>query len=207
MNVRYIGRLAKGASVPALSSRSSLRPLVVAVLLATASARAQGTPPEAQPAQPEPSSVQPPATASKATAAKDSPVTVTAAPGRGIVVKTADERLSFGVRARAQFRDTFVHSEDSETNELQVRTLRLILHGNVLVPELRYNIQFAFGGNDFERDSSSPIFDAFVEYTKVRDLNLRVGQYFVPFDRARTTREFATGSWSFVSSRWIATSG
>ena len=191
MNVRYIGRLAKGASVPALSSRSSqrsLRPLVVAILLATASAQAQGTPPEAQP---EPSSVQPPAPASKATPAKDSPVTVTAAPGRGIVVKTADERFSFGVRARAQFRDTFVHSEDSETNELQVRTLRLILHGNVLAPELRYNIQFAFGGNDFERDSSSPIFDAFVEYTKVRDLNLRVGQYFVPFDRARTIREFA----------------
>jgi len=180
--------------VPALSVRSSqpsLRPLVVAVLLAAASARAQGTPPEAQPSQPEPSSVQPPAPASKPTPAKDSPATVTAAPGRGIVVKTADERFSLGVRARAQFRNTFTHSGDTDTNELQIRTLRLIVNGNVLAPELRYNIQLAFGGGDFERDSSSPIFDAFVEYTKVRDLNIRVGQFFVPFDRARTIREFA----------------
>ena len=180
--------------MPALAVRSSqpsLRPLVAAVLLATASARAQGTPPEAQPSQPEPSAVQPPAPASKATPARDSPVTVTAAPGRGIVVKTADEGFSLGLRARAQFRDTFSHSGDADTNELQVRTLRLVVHGNVLAPELRYNIQLALGGGDFERDSSSPIFDAFLEYTKVRDLNVRVGQFFVPFDRARTIREFA----------------
>jgi hypothetical protein len=30
-----------------------------------------------------------------------------------------------------------------------------------------------------------------VEYVKLRDLNVRFGQYFVPFDRARTIREFA----------------
>ena len=186
----------EGTSVPALSVRSSqpsLRPLVVAVLLAAASAQAQGTP-EAAPAQPprsEPSAVQPPAPPGKATPAKDSPVTVTAAPGRGIVVKTADDRFSLGLRARAQFRDTFSHSGDTDTNELQIRTLRLVVHGNVLAPELRYNIQLALGGGDFERDSSSPIFDAFLEYTKVRDLNIRVGQFFVPFDRARTIREFA----------------
>ena len=35
----------------------------------------------------------------------------------------------------------------------------------------------------------SPIYDAFVEFTQLRDLSLRVGQFFVPFDRARTIRE------------------
>jgi hypothetical protein len=30
-----------------------------------------------------------------------------------------------------------------------------------------------------------------VDYTRFRDLNIRVGQFFVPFDRARTIREFA----------------
>jgi hypothetical protein len=180
----------EGAPVHSLSvvSSPSLRSLVLAVLLATSSAQAQGTP-EAGAAGP--SAVPPQAPASAGSSAKDSPVTVTAAPGRGLLVKTADERFSLGLRARAQFRDTFVHSGDTDTNELQVRTLRLVVHGNVLVPELRYNIQLAFGGGDFERDSSSPIFDAFVEYTRWRDLNLRAGQFFVPFDRARTIREFA----------------
>ncbi len=175
-------------------SSSSFRSLVLAVLLVASSARAQGTPETAAPPsvpQSDPTSVPPRTPANAGSPAKESPVTVTAAPGKGLLVKTADERFSIGLRARAQFRDTFIHSGDTDTNELQVRTLRLIVHGNVLVPELRYNIQLAFGGGDFERDSSSPIFDAFVEYTRWRDLNIRAGQFFVPFDRARTIREFA----------------
>jgi hypothetical protein len=37
----------------------------------------------------------------------------------------------------------------------------------------------------------SPVYDAFVEFTHLRDLSVRVGQFFVPFDRARTIRESA----------------
>lgn len=122
--------------------------------------------------------------------ANPSPIII-AEPGRGILVKTADDRYSFGVRARLQFRDTFLHAGESDTNELNIRTVRLTAFGNVLTPELRYTVQLAFGGNDFESGSSSPIFDAFVDYTRFRDLNIRVGQFFVPFDRARTIREFA----------------
>ncbi len=107
------------------------------------------------------------------------------------MVKTADDRLSFGVRARAQLRSTFVHVGDSDTSETQVRTIRLILGGHVLSPDIRYTVQLAFGGNDFETGNSSPIFDAYVDYTRFRDLNIRVGQFFVPFDRARSVREFA----------------
>ncbi|WP_245919275.1 porin [Melittangium boletus] len=120
---------------------------------------------------------------------KPSP-TITAEPGRGILIK-ASERYSLGIRARIQLRETFLHFDESDTNEINVKTLRLVVHGNVLAPELRYTIQLAFGGPDFETGSSSPIFDAFVDYTRWRDLNLRAGQFFVPFDRARTIREFA----------------
>ncbi|WP_239576498.1 porin [Archangium primigenium] len=118
------------------------------------------------------------------------PVVVTAEPGRGIVVK-AGERYSLGLRARIQLRETYLRADGRDTSETNVKTLRLIVHGNVLAPELRYTIQLAFGGPDFEAGSSSPIFDAYVDYTRWRDLNLRVGQFFVPFDRARTIREFA----------------
>ena len=121
---------------------------------------------------------------------KPSPI-ITAEPGRGILVRAPDDSYSFGLRARLQLRNTFLHNGPTDTNELHIRTVRLTASGNVLVPELRYTVQLALGGGDFEQGSSSPIFDAYVEYTRWRDLNIRVGQFFVPFDRARTIREFA----------------
>lgn len=120
----------------------------------------------------------------------DSP-TLSVAPGKGLTVASADKRFQMQVRSRVQLRESFTHSDDANSNEIQVKTLRLFVQGHVLSPELKYTLQLAFGSGDFDKDSASPIFDAFVEYVKWRDLNLRVGQYFVPFDRARTIREFA----------------
>ncbi|WP_437903426.1 porin [Sorangium sp. So ce327] len=128
----------------------------------------------------------------QAEAAKDkgSGVKVTAAPGKGFTVKTVDDKFSSTIRARVQLRETITHTGEDDTNEINVKTVRLTTSGHVLSPDLKYTVQLAFGGNDFEKDSPSPVFDAFVEYTGIRDLNVRVGQFFVPFDRARTTREF-----------------
>jgi hypothetical protein len=116
---------------------------------------------------------------------------VVVAPGKGLTVTAADNKFAITLRSRIQLRNTFVHDDQRNTNEAQVRTLRFWVHGHVLTPELKYYIQLAFGSNDFDKDSASPIFDAYVEYTKLRDLNVRFGQYFVPFDRARTIREYA----------------
>jgi hypothetical protein len=118
-------------------------------------------------------------------------VSVTAAPGKGLTVTTHDGTFALTVRARAQLRETLAHDQGKLTNEINVKTLRLITQGHVLTKDIKYNIQLAFGGNDFETGSASPIFDAFIDYTRFRNLNVRVGQYFVPFDRARTIREFA----------------
>jgi hypothetical protein len=122
---------------------------------------------------------------------KPDAVIVEAVAGKGITVKTANERFAVNLKSRFQVRDTIAHEDDETENEIQIRTLRFTLSGNVLDKDLRYLLQLAFGGNDFEKDSPSPIFDAFVEYVGIRDLNLRVGQFFVPFDRARTIRESA----------------
>ena len=111
-------------------------------------------------------------------------------PGQGLTVSTTDDRFAMTVRARAQVRDTLLATPDL-TNEINVKTLRLYVHGHVLSPHLRYFIQMAFGGNDYEAGSATPLFDAWVEYTRFRDINIRVGQFFVPFDRGRTIREFA----------------
>jgi hypothetical protein len=124
--------------------------------------------------------------------AKKDPFVVSGGPGKGITVRATDDSYASTLRFRVQIRDTFAQDPRGfGTNEAVIKTLRLVDHGHVLDPSLRYVIQLAFGAGDFEKDVASPIFDAYVEYTKARDFNLRVGQSFVPFDRARTTREFA----------------
>ncbi len=122
--------------------------------------------------------------------------------GRGFTIRAGDV-FSTNVQSRVQIRTTFgVSGDDADsmtatpgpTNETQIRTLRLWLRGNVIDPNIRYGVQLALGANDFEAGNASPIFDAYVELTHLRDANVRVGQFFVPFDRARTIREFALQS-------------
>lgn len=123
--------------------------------------------------------------------ASPSPVVVSAAPGRGVSFAARDERFALTLRGRLQLRSTLAHAPGSSTSELVIKTVRLSAAGHLLEPELRFALQLALGGGDFERESASPIFDAFLELVRYRDLNLRIGQFFVPFDRARTVHEFA----------------
>ncbi len=118
-------------------------------------------------------------------------VSFSATPGKGLTLTVGGDRFSLSLRSRAQVRDTIVAQDGKPTtNEINVKTVRLWLQGYALTRDLQYGLQLAFGGGDFEAGSSSPVFDAFVEYTRLRDLNLKVGQFYVPFDRARTIREF-----------------
>lgn len=110
-------------------------------------------------------------------------------PGRGLTVSRG-ESLSFNVRARIQLRDV-VSVAETTSNELSVRTARVAFGGTAFSPDVRYSALLAFGAGDFEAGNPSPLLDAFLEYTGWRDLNVRLGQFFVPFDRARTIREYA----------------
>ena len=117
--------------------------------------------------------------------------TVRAVPGKGLTVTSSDGNYALSVGARIQVRSAFVDGPLPATNDTSIRTLRFLMGGHVLTPDLRYALQLAFAANDFEKDTPSPIFNAYAEYVGLRDLNVRVGQFFVPFDRARTMREFA----------------
>ncbi len=125
---------------------------------------------------------------------------VTATPGQGVTLAADDGRSSLTLKPRLQLRETFTRAGGTSTNEAQLKTLRLWLQGHALSKALRYGVQLAFGGNDFDgfKDgalkapaSASPVFDAYVEFAAHRDLVLKAGQFLVPFDRARTIREFA----------------
>ena len=118
------------------------------------------------------------------------PVRVAAEPGQGIRIESRDGAFGLRVRPRAQLRDTVtIGSDGAVEHELAIRTLRLWVTGHLFTPDLRVAVQLALGPRD--ADGGSPVFDAWLESTRLRDAELRVGQFFVPFDRARTIREFA----------------
>ncbi len=118
------------------------------------------------------------------------------APGRGVTFASSDDFFSVTMRGRLQVRESVVapnhgtNGASGITNEVNLRTLRLIFSGNVFSPSLGYVVQLALAPQDYESGLPSPIFDGWVGYSRLRDLNLRVGQFFVPFDRARTNAEW-----------------
>lgn len=116
---------------------------------------------------------------------------VTAKPGSGFTVTSANRQSSLTLRPRIQLRDTFNYEDGEPSNEVHVRALRLSIGGHVLSQHLRYQIQLGFAPRDFDPNNRSPIYDAYLDYTRLESMSIRVGQFFVPFDRARTTREFA----------------
>jgi hypothetical protein len=113
------------------------------------------------------------------------------APGKGVTLEV-DDTFSLNLRSRVQVREQFhVPAEGDTDNVLTVGTLRLWLSGKLLVPELTYGIQLGLAGRDYRDGATSPVYDAYLDYKAHRDLAIRAGQFFVPFDRLRTVREFA----------------
>ncbi len=129
-------------------------------------------------------------------AASPSQFSITGKPGHGITLKASDS-YSLNIRSRIQLRYQLnIPPEDAagerELDQLiNIGTARLWFSGNVFFPELTYMIQLAVAGRDYRDGATSPIFDAYLEWKAHRDLNVRAGQFFVPFDRLRTVREWA----------------
>lgn len=125
------------------------------------------------------------------------PPTVTAAPGKGITVTSADGRFSMNLRGRVQLRESLYLTAPDEdgardaTMLTQIYTTRLWWGGHVLNEDTKYLLQLAVGPRDFRDGAISPIFDAYFDFTQNPNLSVRVGQLFVPFDRLRTIREFS----------------
>jgi Phosphate-selective porin O and P len=120
------------------------------------------------------------------------PVEVTGAPGQGLTV-AAGEVFSLNVKSRIQVRYQLNAFDDPsrETQQLvNIGTARIWLGGHVYTPKLTYLIQLAVAGKDYRDGATSPIFDAYLEWRAHRDFSVRAGQYFVPFDRLRTVREW-----------------
>lgn len=117
--------------------------------------------------------------------------------GKGITVASADDRYSMNIRARFVPRfDVTIPAPNDEgriepKSRVALSTARFWVQGHLFSPRFQYVFQLAFGARDFRDGTISPIYDAFVDWKAHRDASLKVGQFFVPFDRLRTVREFA----------------
>lgn len=158
----------------------------LALIAATASttALAETTPasattPATRPAVPEP--------------AAEPGVQLSAAPGEGVTAK--GDKFSLNLKSRFQLRHQLdvppkdASGERNLTQTVNINTLRLAFSGHAYVPEFKYTVQLALAGRDYRDGAVSPVYDAFVDYRAHRDIGVRAGQYFVPFDRLRTIRE------------------
>jgi len=70
--------------------------------------------------------------------------------------------------------------------DIAVRRARLFLAGRVH-RDVQFFLHLGLSGQDYEVGVASPLYDAFVTWTPLRDLQLRAGQMKVPFDRQRLT--------------------
>jgi phosphate-selective porin OprO and OprP len=134
----------------------------------------------------------PSAPANETTAADEPSFKITGAPGQGLTISTGDA-FSLNLKSRIQIRGQINTFEDEAKDAQQlvnIGTARVWLSGNLLKPELTYLIQLAVAGRDYRDAATSPIFDAYLEWKLHRDFSIRTGQYFVPFDRLRTVREW-----------------
>lgn len=119
-----------------------------------------------------------------------------AAPGKGLTVKVG-KVFSLNIKSRIQIRYQInipAPDDDGNRNTKQVvniGTARLWFAGHILTPKLQYMIQLAVAGRDYRDGATSPLYDAYLDWAIHRDIGIKVGQYFVPFDRLRTVREFA----------------
>lgn len=118
---------------------------------------------------------------------------VTGSPGQGMTLSTGNA-FSLNIKGRMQLRYQMHVFDDPDKEPQQLASLgtaRVYLGGNVYGPEITYLIQLALAARDYRDGAVSPVYDAYLELRPHRDFSVRVGQYFVPFDRLRTVREWA----------------
>lgn len=121
---------------------------------------------------------------------------VTGDSGKGLTVTSDDGQFSMNVRGRIQLRESLTTPPPGDgarevTTIGRVYTARVWLNGHTLSEDIGYTFQLAVAPNDYRDGTISPIFDATLDLKHNPNASLRVGQIFVPFDRARTIREFS----------------
>ncbi len=117
--------------------------------------------------------------------------------GRGFTFTSADEKFQLSLGGRMQFRYTFTDFDTadfntkSDSSSWDAKRIKLFLNGYAYTKDLTYKLEL-----DLRQSGSSKMLqDAFINYKFMDEVQLRAGQYKVPFARQELTSD---GSLSFV---------
>jgi phosphate-selective porin OprO/OprP len=111
-------------------------------------------------------------------------------PNKGLEIKSGDGDFKMVTRLRAQQRYTLIDNEEGISHGFQLRRARLMFKGNVFGEHNSYKFELAVSPKDIGLKpegtiSKSPLLDWYFHFSQIRDLNLRMGQYKVPYSRQR----------------------
>lgn len=114
------------------------------------------------------------------------PIKISARVGKGFTFSAGDY-FSMTLRGRFMLRYTYVHDDGRDEQELTARRARIYLQGHIYKKWIEYYFHVAFAGQDYDRDNPtlSQLYDVYLQLTRFRDLNVRIGQQLVPFNRER----------------------
>lgn len=121
-------------------------------------------------------------------------------PGTGVVFNSKDELFSLGIRLRAQMRSDLVSEKSGETTHtFGIRRARVQFKGHAWGEHNTFKAELAISPRDLSvRDGvpgNTPLLDWYTEFTHLRDLSLRVGQYKLLYSRQRVV---SSGDLEFV---------
>ncbi|MFT5680230.1 MAG: phosphate-selective porin OprO/OprP [Myxococcota bacterium] len=122
-------------------------------------------------------------------------------PGKGLEIASVDGDFKLQTRLRAQYLYQGVMTADEDAEHyFMIRRARLQFSGNMWGKNNKFKAEIAisprddsFEGVDFNGDDAddsnlvktTPLLDWYQEFTQIRDLNVRIGQYKVPYSRQR----------------------
>ncbi|MDH3817004.1 MAG: OprO/OprP family phosphate-selective porin [Myxococcales bacterium] len=110
-------------------------------------------------------------------------------PGKGVEINSADDDFQLRIRVRVQMLYSYVHDENLGTNEgdepeanlndFRIRRARFVFQGHAFGAHNQYKLEI----DPLRKDNV--VLDYYLDFTKNRDVQVRVGQYKISSNRQR----------------------
>jgi hypothetical protein len=110
-------------------------------------------------------------------------------PGKGVEINSADDKFQLRIRVRVQMLYTYAHDENLGTNEgdepeanlqdFRLRRARFVFQGYAFGKHNQYKLEI----DPLRKDNV--VLDYYLDFTKNRDIQVRVGQYKISSNRTR----------------------
>jgi hypothetical protein len=110
-------------------------------------------------------------------------------PGKGVEINSADDNFQLRIRVRVQMLYSYVHDEnlgsnegdepEANLNDFRLRRARFVFQGHAFGKHNQYKLEI----DPLRKDNV--VLDYYLDFTKNRDIQVRVGQYKISSNRQR----------------------